>query len=76
MFDQKTKLHTSATFKKWRLKVAPRFTAQSINLGKSLFWFGRTFVAKWVNHCAKMRATRFRFPVEVIVTDLPTSLCC
>ena len=33
MFDQKTKLHTSATFKKWRLKVAPRFTAQSINLG-------------------------------------------
>ena len=66
----------SATFKKWQQNVAPRFTAQSINLRKSLFWFGRAFAAKWVNRCAKMRATRFRFPMEVIVTDLPTSLCC
>ena len=32
--------------------------------------------SSWVNHCATMRATRVRFPVEVIPTDLPTSSRC
>ena len=37
---------------------------------------GQADVAYWVNHCATLRATQFRFSVEIIPTDLPISLRC
>lgn len=34
------------------------------------------FLAKWVNHCSTIRATRVRFTVEVISSDLRISSRC